>query len=303
MLDDLLGRTELKERIAELEAERESLERQLESAEESRAEAVSARQAAEERVNRLEDRVAELEDRVERASGGDGADGGVEFRRVDELHGARRDEVLARLRSVETGAEGALTAMVGDEVPRAVREAFGARAQLVARAAPCLALTDDEGLVAVALAPPLPPDAFHEWGSGFRLPAGWFRPPDSMTFAVVRADLFALGVYEDGERVETEAITADVGENHSKGGFSQDRFERRRDERVAAHLDTVRDRLVARDPDRLVLAGERTALDALDLDGLPFDAERRVAVDASGDPEDALDAAVRDAFATRLYVL
>ncbi|MFB6281600.1 MAG: Vms1/Ankzf1 family peptidyl-tRNA hydrolase [Haloferacaceae archaeon] len=302
MLDDLLGRTELKERIEELEAERESLERRLESAEESRAEAVSARQAAEERVNRLEDRVAELEDRVERASGDDG-DGDAAFRRVEELHDARRDEVLDRLRSVETGPEGALTAMVGADVPRPVRGAFGARAPLVERAAPCLALTDDEGLIGVALAPPLPPEPFHEWGSGFRLPDEWFRPPDRMTFAVVRADLFALGVYEDGERVETEAITADVGENHSKGGFSQDRFERRRAERVAAHIDTVRDRLAAQDPDRLVLAGERTALDALDLDGLPFDAERRVAVDASGDPEGALDAAVRDAFATRLYVL
>ncbi|MFB6301317.1 MAG: Vms1/Ankzf1 family peptidyl-tRNA hydrolase [Haloferacaceae archaeon] len=301
MLDDLLGRSELKERIAELEAERDSLERQLESAEESRAEAVSARQEAEERINRLEDRIAELEDRVERASGG--GDAAIEFRRVDELHDARRDEVLARLRSVETDTEGALTAMLGDEVPAPVREAFGARAPLVERATPCLALTDDEGLVALALAPPLPPEPFHEWGAGFRLPDEWFQPPERMTLAVVRADLFALGVYEDGKRVETESITADVGERHSKGGFSQGRFERRRDERVAAHLDDVRERLAARDPDRLVLAGERTALDALDLDDLPFDAERRVAVDASGDPESALDAAVRDVFATRLYVL
>jgi peptide subunit release factor 1 (eRF1) len=297
MLDDLLGRSELKERIAELEAERDSLQRRLESAEESRSEAVSARQEAEERVNRLEDRITELEDRVERASGGEA---GVEFRRVDELHGDRRDEVLARLRSVETAPEGALTAMVDDELPLPVREAFGARAPLVERAAPCLALTDDEGLLAVALAPPLPPEPFHGWDSQFRLPDEWFHPPDRLTLAVVRADLFALGVYEAGERVEMESLTPEVSEGHSKGGFSQGRFERRRDEQVAAHLDEVRDRLAARDPDRLVLAGERTVIDALDL---PVDVERRVAVDASGDPEAALDAAVRDVFATRLYVL
>jgi hypothetical protein len=94
-----------------------------------------------------------------------------------------------------------------------------------------------------------------------------------------------------------------VGENHSKGGFSQGRFERRRDERIAGHLDDVRDRLADRDPARLVLAGERAVLDALDLDSLDIDAERRVAVDASGDPETALDSAFRDVFSTRLYVL
>ena len=47
MLDDLLGRTELKERIAELDAERESLEAQLEAEQERRAEAARKRQAAE----------------------------------------------------------------------------------------------------------------------------------------------------------------------------------------------------------------------------------------------------------------
>ncbi|MFB6160287.1 MAG: Vms1/Ankzf1 family peptidyl-tRNA hydrolase [Haloferacaceae archaeon] len=293
MLDELLGRAELKDRIAELEAEKERLSEQLEAESERRAEAVSDRQAAEERVNRLEDRVAELGDRVERAGG----DGDPDFRRVEELHDGRRDEVLARLRSVETGPEGALTAMVGDDPPDAVREAFGARAPLLARAAPCLALTDDAGLVSVALVPPFPPDPFSEWGTGFRLDGAWFTPPDRVALALVRADLFALGVYEDGDRVETETFTTEVEEGHSKGGFSQGRFERRRDEQVADHLDRVRRTLRERD-EPLVLAGDRDSLTGLDVDAI-----RRVTVDASGEPTEALERARRDAFATRLYVL
>ncbi|MFW5918516.1 MAG: hypothetical protein ACOCR0_03430, partial [Haloferacaceae archaeon] len=111
MLDRLLGRAELKERIAELEEENERLRRRAESADESRAEAVSARQVAQERVNRLEDRIAELQDRVERS--GNGGDGGApSFRGTEKLRGERLDEILARLRSVETRPEGALTAMV-----------------------------------------------------------------------------------------------------------------------------------------------------------------------------------------------
>jgi peptide subunit release factor 1 (eRF1) len=293
MLDELLGRAELKDRIAELESERDSLSNQLEAEAERRSDAVSERQAAEARVNRLEDRIAELEDRVERT--GDG--GELDFRRVDELRGARRDEVLARLRSVETGPEGALTAMVDGEPADAVREAFGARAPLLARAAPCLAVTDDAGLVSAALVPPFPPEPFNEWGDGFRLDREWFRPPDPVALALVRSDLFAFGVYDGGERVETETFTTEVGEAHSKGGFSQARFERRRDEQVAEHLDRVRRTLRGRD-EPLVLAGDRRVIDDLDVDAV-----RRVAVDASGEPEGALDRARRDALSTRLYVL
>lgn len=294
MLDELLGRATLKDRIAELEAEKERLSEQLEAESERRSEAVSARQEAEERVNRLEDRVTELEDRVERA-GGDGDE--LDFRRVDEVRDGRRDEVLARLGSVETGPEGALTAMVDDDPTDPVRDAFGARAPLVARAAPCLALTDDAGLVSVALVPPFPPDPFHEWGEGFRLDDDWFRPPGDVALALVRADLFALGVYDDGDRVETETFTSEVIDRHSKGGFSQARFERRREEQIATHLDRVREAL--REHDRpLVLAGDRAVIDELDVDAI-----RRVAVDASGEPSEALERARRDAFATRLYVL
>ena len=293
MIDRLLGRAELKERIAELEAERDELADRLDAESRRRADAVSDRQEAEKRVNRLEDRIAELEDRVDR-TGTDGAKRG--YRRVDTLVGGQRDEVLARLRSVETEPEGALTAMVeepGDEVRAAVDDA----APLVARAAPALVLADDAGLVTVALVPPFPPEPFVAWGTGFRLDDDWFEPPDPVALALVRSDLFALGRYESGERVEVESFTADVAENHSKGGFSQDRFERRRDEQVERHLSAVRERLDDLDVP-LVLAGERTVLDDLGVDAVS-----ETAVDASGEPEAALDRAAADAFGTRLYVL
>ncbi len=148
MLDELLGRAELKERIDSLEDENHHLERRVEAEEERRAEAVTERQTAEEQVNRLENRIVELEDRVERLREDEES---VEFRGTETLHGDRVDEVVARLGSFETGPEGALTAMVDDDLPEAVGEAFGDHGSLVARAAPCLAVTDDAGLVSAAL--------------------------------------------------------------------------------------------------------------------------------------------------------
>ncbi|MFB6168225.1 MAG: Vms1/Ankzf1 family peptidyl-tRNA hydrolase [Haloferacaceae archaeon] len=294
MIDDLLGRTELKERIEELREERDSYEAQLAAERERRAEASSARQDAEERVNRLEDRVTELEDRVERAEGVDEDRG---FARVDRLGPSEREAVLGRLRSVESAPETLLTAMVV-EPGDVVRDAFGDRAPLVARAAPCLALTDDHGVVRAALDPPFPPEPFVTWGERFRLDASWFEPPARHAVALVRADRFALGVYEGDERVDLTALTADVEENHSKGGFSQSRYERRRDEQIAAHHDRAREALADVECP-LVLTGDRASLDALS----DVDAAATRTVDASGDPEDALAAARRDALSTGLYVL
>jgi len=57
MIDRLLGRAGLKERIEELEEEKRHLERRAEAEEQRRSDAVADRQRAEERVNELEHRI------------------------------------------------------------------------------------------------------------------------------------------------------------------------------------------------------------------------------------------------------
>jgi len=114
----------------------------------------------------------------------------------------------------------------------------------------------------------------------------------------VRSDLFAVGVYDGGDLTDVETVETDVKSTHSKGGFSQSRFERRRDEQVATHLDDCRAVLDRRDPERLVLLGERTVLDDIDREAVAVEA-----VDASGDPTDALDDAADSFFTTRLTLL
>ena len=294
MLDSLLGRAELKARIEELEEEKRHLERRLDAESDRRADAVTARQEAEERVNRLEDRIADLEGRLDEES--EAAD--LAPRGTESLRGDRLDAVLDRLRSVDAGAEGALTAAVTADVPADVSNLLGDRAPLVSRAAPCLVCVDDARLVSVALDPPLAPDPFVAWGDGFRLEDDWFHPTDGLTVALVRSDRFAVGVDADGDLTDVETVETDVKSAHSKGGFSQSRFERRRNDQIAAHLDDCVAVLDRRDPDRLVLLGERTVLDDVDREAVAVEP-----VDASGDPEDALHDAARSFFTTRLTLL
>ncbi|KTG27756.1 Vms1/Ankzf1 family peptidyl-tRNA hydrolase [Haloferax profundi] len=297
MLDELLGRAELKERIAELEDERDALAGRLEGESDRRKDAVRARQDAEAEVNRLEDRITELEDRVERLSGDDDS---LDFRGTEDLGGDRLREVVRRLESLSTAPEGALTAVVADEqsVPAAVESAFGDRASLVRRAAPCVALTDDAGLVSVALSPPRLSDQFDAWGDGFVLEPDWFFPTSETVVALVRSNLFALGHYDDGELVYETGFESDVKSAHSKGGFSQARFERIREGQIDDHLDACREALDDHltDESDLVVLGERTVLGEF-----RERASLTATVDASGDPEAALEEASREFWTTRLY--
>ena len=323
-LDELLGRAELKERIDELEDEVERLENRYEAEAERRAEASTARQEAEEQVNRLEDRIAQLEGELERV---DENETGLEFRRREQLRGGRLEAVLARLRSLRTDAEGALTAVVedGDDLRgdlggdlEGLEDALDDRVALLEDAAPCVCCVDDAGLVSVALEPPVLPvdgDPDSGWGDRFRLEREWFLPTGRYALALVRTDLFALGVYEGDERVDYRGFESDVKGSHSKGGFSQARFERIRNEQIDDHLDRCRDALAERvgaggdsagagdaGVDRLFLVGQRGVVETL-VDESDLEPDATAAVDATGDPKPALEDAHRSFWTTELSVL
>jgi|AntDeeMetagen134_2_1112570.scaffolds.fasta_scaffold00612_13 peptide subunit release factor 1 (eRF1) len=305
MLDELLGRAELKERIQELEDEKHHLERQLEAESERRSDAVADRQQAEQRVNQLEDKITELEDRLDRNETDRETATDRTVRGTESLRGGRLAAVLDRLRSFQTGPEGALSAAVVDEeatLPETVSEAAGDCGPLVRRTAPAMYYTDDAGLVSVALRPPIMPEEFADWADGFRVDESWFRPTGSLVFGVVRADVFAVGVYEDGERREFAGFESNVKSDHSKGGFSQGRFERIRNEQINEHLDEARelltDHIETADPDRVILTGEQSVLPEL----AEF-ADHTASTDAGGKPEAALDHAVSDFWTTRLVRL
>ncbi|WP_299232704.1 Vms1/Ankzf1 family peptidyl-tRNA hydrolase [Natronomonas sp.] len=292
MLDDILGRTELKERIEALEEERERLEARLEAESERRADAVSAKQSAEERINRLQDRIADLEGQL--ASEPDATE--VGFRREETVHGDRVEAVYDRIDSFEGRPESVLTAYVEDAVPDDVRSVLGEHASLVSRAAPCLVCADDAGVLAAALRPPLAPEPFCEWGRTPRIERSWLRPTGRFALALVRSDTFAVGVYEGDERVSFEGFESNVKSDHSKGGFSQSRFERIRDEQIRDHVERCEEALAAVDAGRSYVVGDRRLVGE-------FDADATAAVDATGAPRAALPDAFREFWAVSVYGL
>lgn len=294
MLDDLLGRTELKERIEDIAEERDHLEARLEAESERRADAISAKQTAEERINRLEDRIADLEGRLDAEPDDDASD--IGFRREETLRGGRIEAVLERLASFEGRPESVLTAYVDGSIPEDLRALLGDRTELVSRAAPCLVCADDAGMLAVALRPPVAPEPFCEWAATPTVERSWFRPTGRFALALVRSGTFAVGVYEDDERVSFEGFESNVKSDHSKGGFSQSRFERLRDEQIENHVEKCDAALSSVDVDRVYVVGDRRLVGE-------FDADTTAAVDATGKPRAALEDAFAAFWSVRLYGL
>ncbi|MXV63630.1 hypothetical protein GS429_16500 [Natronorubrum sp. JWXQ-INN-674] len=322
MLDELLGRASLKERIDELEEENERLQNRYEAESERRSEAATARQDAEEELNRLEDRIAQLEGELERVTEDET---GLEFRRREQLRGSRLAEVFDRLTSVRTEPEGALTAVIDEddgvdtlqtELDGDLEGVLDSRIALVDDAAPCVLCVDDAGLVAATLDPPAVPDRDATeaiaWNDRFSLEREWFLPTGRYALALVRTDLFALGVYEGDDRVDYRGFESDVKGSHSKGGFSQARFERIRDDQIDDHLERCADALAdglttdanadEDDTDRLFVVGQRGVVDTL-VEEATLEPAGTAAVDATGEPKSALEDAHRSFWTTELRLL
>ncbi|MDY6775877.1 MAG: Vms1/Ankzf1 family peptidyl-tRNA hydrolase [Halobacteria archaeon] len=242
LIDRLLGRTTLKERIQELEDENESLRNRLEAEEERRSDAVRQKQEAEREINRMEDRIHELEDRVERAEDEAEERHRHGFRYVDELLPGQTRKAVSLVSSIEGSGESLTTAYVypGDDLPNPEdysSESLGLLRGIDSETG-LVVLRDDSRLISACLSPPLRVDETRvSYGDTFEVDRFLFEPPERYVLGVVRAGSFSVGYYEGGDPVETEYVTTNVKSQHSKGGWSQSRFERIRDEQIDEHVE------------------------------------------------------------------
>ena len=175
---------------------------------------------------------------------------------------------------------------------------LGERATLLERAAPTRLFADDEQLVSVALRPPVGPDPFVSQQETFRIEREWFQPRGRYALALVRADLFAMGEYRGDEQIRFSGFESEVRGDHSKGGYSQARFERRRDQQIDDHLDRARSAISDVETDRVYVVGESTLLaDFRDLAAVTRPAG------ATGSPREALEYAYEEFWTVSLTLL
>nr|WP_245312800.1 Vms1/Ankzf1 family peptidyl-tRNA hydrolase [Methanohalophilus levihalophilus] len=111
----------------------------------------------------------------------------------------------------------------------------------------------------------------------------------------------------EDEEEESRLIRSSVKAKHGKGGFSQRRFERLRDEDIVHHAEKVRQSLIeilgqAENPDYMILCGDlllaEEIVKGIDLPVIPISRK----IDAKIDPKDS-GKLIKELLAYRRYRL
>jgi hypothetical protein len=252
---DLFGKKKLEERILELEAERTRLEgekeellRTLEKREERIRKLSAAIQEANLALKAAEQRAAAVQAASPVASEAQ-RDQQQVLRQEGRRLGLREmDLLLERLHALRSPREDLLTACYPVASPKtaALPEPLAKAASAIRSLRGGIILHCPQ-LFSMLLIPPFPIKESHSHeGAAFSLdPIREMMEEPVLVVSAHAGDTF-LGVCLSRDKFEAEeTVESSVMGRHSKGGWSQKRFERLREEDVKAHVDLVTEKLQA----------------------------------------------------------
>ena len=251
---DLFGKKKLEERILELEAEKSQLEgeredllRTLEKREERLRKLSAAMQEANLALKAAEQRAsARSSPASSEAPGGESPE--EQKPKASRLGLRDIDSLLERLQAVRSPREDLLTACYPGTSPERglLPETFRKAASAVNSRRGGIILHCPQ-LFSLLLIPPFPIKESHSHeGSDFSLDLIREMMEEPVLLVSAHAGETFLGVCLSRDKFEAEeTVESPVMGRHSKGGWSQKRFERLREEDVRAHVDLVTEKLQA----------------------------------------------------------
>ena len=243
---------QLEDKIEELEDEKQSLEEQLKAEQGRRRELSRKKQSAEEELNKLKDRVRNLEKQDEEETE---TREQVDYR---SLSFSQFENLLEKLDSIESPEKELVTVYTSEdvfEVERELKNSVDSETFTQLSGIGKFAGFIDEQLGVYILKTHIPHTAGVELGQGFDISQVKDFVDKKKHFVTVSAGESKIYREQGGEYEQVESITSRVDHEHSQGGFSQGRFERKRDEQVRNHLEEVEERL--QDKEDIYLLGEK----------------------------------------------
>ncbi|MBP1909439.1 Vms1/Ankzf1 family peptidyl-tRNA hydrolase [Methanolobus bombayensis] len=279
----------LQSHIVELELDVRTANIRYGKSAESEKKAIAAKQEAEEKLNSLEIRLKTLEHEVEKER--NDAPASISFTFNDEFSKQQTANFLNSLSTIRYNDPVLITMYIAaNESPAGIKE-YGILSDNVDSETLALAekLDSNTGLVLFhspnhmineILVPPLPLEK-SSWGADNKFDISviseLLNKDAGICVLVAHAGESFTGFSFDSQDFDSfQMIKTSVKAKHSKGGFSQRRFERLRDEDIAHHIDKVR--LALKDLldefrdsiDYLILAGDLPLAKEIASD-FPFD--------------------------------
>ncbi len=243
---------ELRGKIEELEEEKQELEQRYEAESRRRSELARKKQEAEEELNRLRDRLRSQEESDEKEE-----EVRQEFHQVSFDRGYR---ILRKLASLESPERDMVTVYSPGKVSKiddfqGLKNAVSShKMEFLAGKETFIGFLDEDFFSAALRTRPFFQPGW-SLATSFDLEKVLDFLESEKTWALVSAGETRIYREEAGETEQVERITSRVDSKQSKGGFSQGRFERKREEQLDEHLEDVEEELENRE--NVYLLGER----------------------------------------------
>jgi len=304
-VDKILFRSSLKnqiqdkcEEISELKNEISELKNELNKIDNKRREAITNEQKAYEERNKMEDKVAELKDKLK--SEREKTDANMLTSDVETYKVHQTEDLFTYLSDIQFKNNNLLTAIVQDKnsIPFLLKEnVSGSTLAKIRNKAPILVLTDENNIINIGLDLPRLPESICEFDDSFYINKSWMHPTGEFAFALIRSDIFAISIYDNDIQQSFESFKSRIDKSHSKGGFSQSRFEQHREEQIKEHITKAEEELRKLDDDLpIILVGDEKLVKKLSEY-----AEYTDTVSASGIPDDALSKAYSEFWSIKKY--
>ncbi len=254
LTDRILGRQRIKERVSfledrieSLEEEKKELKRKAEKEERRAREAVSKKQELDEEINRQRDKIESMKDRLRKkefveettTSGVDG----------DKVDRDTMTDLLDKLQSMESSKEDIFSVFLPESTTLRNLDSDGLlQTNLTLNQLRRLEQEDSEtgkvffhceNLLSILIKPPVPVDR-EQWvkDSSFVVEPLREKLESKVGFVFLSAGGSAVALF--GEELEDfDVVKSKIKGKHKKGGFSQDRFQRGRDEDIKKHIEEV----------------------------------------------------------------
>lgn len=242
----------LEQKVEELKDEKQSLEEQLKAEQGRRRELATKKQSAEEELNKLEDKIRNLEKEDETE---DDAEKEILY---EDLSFSEFENLLKKLGSIESSEKELVTVNVSEgvfQVEKELKNSVDSKTFSELSGIESFTGFVDEEIGVYVLKSNVPRNSEVKIGRAFDISQLRDFIEKEKHFVTVAAGESKIYKEKAGEYEEVKSITSRVDHEHSQGGFSQGRFERKRDEQVRDHLEEVAEAL--EDRENIYLLGEK----------------------------------------------
>ena len=242
----------LREKIAELEEENSKLLLQLEKRDEKTKKAVTTKQEAEREINEAQKRISTLEGELEKLKVETKSE--LSFRFSVNFSGNRFEDVLFLLDSMRSKLSTLITIYLAkdrtlENIPKDVFDLMESSSisqiEKINSSTGKVIFYDADNIVRLVILPVFPIQDT-EYVIDIRFKTGPLKDSIHVEKILVinaHAGETFIGIMEAGAFIEHELIRSSVMGKHSKGGWSQKRFQSLVEEDIKHHADKVRDAL------------------------------------------------------------